>query len=183
MDILDYVKKTASVLASWKLKFDNNTYRTDTNVGSGLSNLNKIFIIHGHDDQLKNEVQLFVARAGLDDVVLHERPDKSRTIINKLIEESQDACYVIALLTPDDQIEDGNRRARQNIVLEIGYFLGKLGKDRIRLIIKGSIEIPSDLQGILYEKYDDAGAWKAKLLKEMQAVGINVDTNKVIQKY
>ena len=102
-----------------------------------ISELQKIFIIHGHDEGLLREVQLFISRAGLDDVVLHEKADKGRTIIDKLIEESQDAAYVIALLSPDDELSDGTQRARQNVILEIGYFLGKLGKSKVRLLKKG----------------------------------------------
>jgi predicted nucleotide-binding protein len=143
---------------------------------------NVVFIVHGHDELMKKDVQLLLSRAYLYDVVLHECPDKGRTIIDKLIDESSIAGYVIALLSPDDKMGDGEKRARQNVILEIGYFLGKLGKDRVRLLRKGNVEIPSDLQGILYENYDDNGAWKIKLLKEMKAVGIDFDLDKVIKK-
>jgi predicted nucleotide-binding protein len=143
----------------------------------------KIFIIHGHDKELKNEVQLLLYRAGVDDIVLHEQPDKGRTIIDKLIEESKDACYVIALLSPDDELANGTSQARQNVILEIGYFLGKLGKERVRLLKKGQVDIPSDLQGILYEVYDKDGAWRIKLLKEMKAAGISIDVDSVLKKF
>lgn len=144
---------------------------------------NKIFIIHGHDNEMKKEVQLLLKRAGLDDVVLHEYPDKGRSIIDKLIEESSSACYVIALLSPDDELADGQTRARQNVIFEIGYFLGKLGKERVRLLKKGNIEIPSNLHGILYTSFDSAGSWEIKLLKEIKAVGIEVDVDEVIKKF
>jgi predicted nucleotide-binding protein len=141
-----------------------------------------IFIVHGHDDELKTEVQLLLTRADLIDIVLHEQPDGGRTIIDKLIAEGSAASYVIALLSPDDMTEKGNYRARQNVILEIGYFLGKLGKNRVRLMAKGDIEIPSDLSGILYTPYDKSGAWKMKLLKEIQSVGITVNIEKAIKK-
>lgn len=147
-----------------------------------IMELRKIFIIHGHDEGLKREVQLLISRAGVDDVVLHERPDKGRTLIDKLIEEGQGAAYVIALLSPDDKVLDGTSRARQNVILEIGYFLGKLGKSKIRLLKKGDIEIPSDLQGILYTEVDRDGAWRMKLLKEMKSEGIHIDLDKVLEK-
>ena len=142
-----------------------------------------IFIIHGHDDWMKREVQLFLNRANLDDVVLHECPDKGRTIIDKLIEEGAGASYVVALLSPDDITTDGKFRARQNVILEIGYFLGRIGKEKVRLLIKGDLEIPSDLQGILYERFDTAGSWRINLLKEMKAVGIEVDIEEVLRKF
>jgi hypothetical protein len=142
---------------------------------------NKIFIVHGLDNELKREVQLFVERCDLDSVVLHECPSKGRTIIDKLIEESMDACYIIALLSPDDELADGNNRARQNVILEIGYFLGRLGKSKVRMLKKGEVEIPSDLHGILYTDFDARGAWKIELAKELNAVGISVDGKKVIE--
>ena len=119
-----------------------------------------VFIIHGHDNELKLEVKLLLNDAGVNNIVLHEQPDRGRTIINKLIEETENACYAIALLTPDDFTDDGKTRARQNVILEIGYFIGYLGKERIRILKKDDIEIPSDIQGILYEKYDISGHGK-----------------------
>ena len=142
-----------------------------------------VFIVHGHDNELKRELQLLLQNAGINNVVLHEQVDKGRTIIDKLIGETENAGYAIALLTPDDITNQGLHRARQNVILEIGYFIGKLGKERIRMLTKGDIEIPSDLQGILYEKFDPSGAWKIKLLKEIQAVGIYVDIQSAISKF
>lgn len=140
-----------------------------------------VFIIHGHDALLKTEVQLLMHRAGVQSVVLHEMADRGRTIIEKLVGETERAGYAIALLTPDDLTEGGQGRARQNVILEIGYFLGKLGKERLRMIVKEGVEVPSDLQGILYEKHDANGAWRMKLLKEMRTVGIFVDLQSVIE--
>lgn len=141
-----------------------------------------VFIIHGHDNGLKIEIQLLLTRAGVNNIVLHEQPDKGRTIIDKLVEESSDSNYAIALLSPDDMLIDGSKRARQNVILEIGYFIGRLGKERVRILKKGNIEIPSDLQGILYENYDSTGVWKMKLCKELIAVGIYVDIGNVASK-
>lgn len=143
---------------------------------------NKVFIVHGHDTLLKTETQLLLARAGVNNVVLHEQPDKGRTIIDKLIEEGKDSNFAIAILSPDDMLNDGTQRARQNVILEIGYFMGQLGKERVRLIVRDNIEIPSDLQGILYEKYDGSGAWKLRILKELIAAGIYADIRSVLEK-
>lgn len=151
------------------------------NIETGTIASKLTFIIHGHDDDFKREVQLLLSRAGVNNIVLHEQPDKGRSIIDKLIEESKPAIYAIALLSEDDTLDSGEKRARQNVIMEIGYFIGKIGKSRIRIILKGdNIEIPSDLQGILYERYDKQGSWKIKLLKEMLAVGIYVDLQSVI---
>jgi hypothetical protein len=142
-----------------------------------------VFVIHGHDDYLKTEVQLLLNKAGVRNIVLHEVADKGRTLIEKLIEEGKNSNYAIALLSPDDLLNDGNKRARQNVILEVGFFMGFLGKERMRMLIKENVEIPSDLNGILYEKYDNAGAWKLKILKELQATGIFIDFNAVIEKF
>lgn len=144
-------------------------------------NGNTVFIIHGHDGYLKTEVQLLLHRAGVNNIVLHELADRGRNIVEKLIEETESANFAIALLSPDDELNDGTKRARQNVILEIGYFLGKLGKSRVRLLKKGDLEIPSDLSGVLYENYDDVGSWKIKICKELQAVGIFVDLEEVIK--
>jgi predicted nucleotide-binding protein len=173
--------------------FDGKTQKGDTyyeiipellkRKEGGLMNItnNKIFIIHGHDELMKSSVQLLLTRAGLNDIVLHEQPDRGRTIIDKLIEETNDACYAIALLSPDDLGENG-KRARQNVILEVGYFLGKLGKERVRLLVKENVEIPSDLQGIIYEPFDASGNWRMRLLKEIQAAGIEVGLEEVMKK-
>lgn len=141
-----------------------------------------VFVVHGHDHELKNAVQLLLVRAGVNHVVLHEQADKGRTIIDKLVEESAGSNYAIALLSPDDLLDDGSKRARQNVILEIGYFIGRLGKERVRLLKKGDTEVPSDLAGILYENYDIGGAWKMKICKELIAVGIHVDMKAVAEK-
>lgn len=136
---------------------------------------NTVFIIHGHDNSLKVEVQLLLTRAGVSNIVLHEQPDKGRTIIDKLIQETEKSNFAIALLSEDDKLQNGNNQARQNVILEIGYLMGKLGKERVRLIKKGDVNIPSDLQGVLYEVHDLSGGWKLKLAKELIAAGIYVD--------
>lgn len=155
--------------------------RSIVNESSALSPT--VFIIHGHDEEMKRSVQLFLNRGELQDIVLHERPDKNRTVIEKLIEEGANASYVIALLSPDDVQEDGTVRARQNVVLEIGYFIGKLGRENVRLLRRGDTIIPSDLQGILYDNYDTEGAWRIKLAKEIKAVGLPINIENIISTF
>lgn len=156
----------------------------DMDVLGGIEELKKeqVFIIHGHDESMKLNVQLLIERAGIEGVVLHEQLDNGRTIIEKLIGESIEAGYAIALLSPDDITDEGVFRARQNVILEIGYFIGLLGRDKVRMLVKGDIDIPSDLQGIIYEPFDKSGNWRLKLLKEIQGAGIKVDIDKVMAK-
>jgi predicted nucleotide-binding protein len=148
---------------------------------------NKVFIVHGHDRAAKESVTRFLERLGLDVVILHERPDKGRTIIDKLLEESDiDVGYAVVLLTPDDvgklaSVEgEPSPRARQNVILELGLFLAKLGRQRVHALYKEGVEIPTDYLGVLYTRWDDAGAWQVKLATELQAVGFDIDLNKIV---
>lgn len=140
-----------------------------------------VFIIHGHDESMKTQVQLLLERAKIKNVILHDRPDRGRTIIEKLEDESEYATYAIALFSPDDEIQKGEHRARQNVILEVGYFIGKLTRAKVRILKKMNIEIPSDLQGVLYETYDMGGAWKMKLIKELEDAGFNPDKENVLK--
>lgn len=140
----------------------------------------KIFIIHGHDEEMKKSLQLLLTRADLDDVVLHEVSNRGRTLIDKLIEEGEKAAFVISVFSHDDITTSGEIRTRQNVILETGYFLGKLGKSKVMLLIKEGVSIPSDLQGIVYEVFK--GGWEMKVLKEIKDSGIVVNMDNTIQK-
>lgn len=161
--------------------FEDSIVKLDLEVEK-MKKREKVFIIHGHSNELKREVQLLLERIGIEGIVLHEKADKGRTVIDKLIEEAETAVYAIAILTPDD-IVDSAFRARQNVYLETGYFLGKIGKSKVLLLKAGNIEIPSDLQGILYTEVDNIsnGYWKSKVVKELVEVGFNVDMSRLIK--
>lgn len=150
----------------------------DTTISEGV-----VFIIHGHDEAMKREMQLVLERLRINSVVLHEKPDRGRTIIEKLEGESEFATYAVALFSPDDITKEGELRARQNVILELGYFIGKLTRAKVRIFKRGEMEIPSDLQGVIYTKYDDEGAWKVKLIKELSAAGFNVDPNCLVESF
>ena len=144
-----------------------------------------IFIVHGHDNEAKQETARFIEKLNLNAVILHERLNKGQTIIEKLFRESQSAGYALILLTPDDVgFVKGNEiefeeRARQNVVLELGYFLGKLGRERVCVLLKGNTNIPNDFNGVLYIPMDDAGKWKYDLAKEMREIGFKIDLNTI----
>ena len=148
---------------------------------------NRVFVVHGHDT-LRHEVDAFLRKYSLIPVLLDDQVSKGQTIIEKFEAYAADVGYAIVLLTPDDEgrkrkiVEDTfplQARARQNVILELGYFIGKLGRANVVGLIKEEIEKPSDYSGVMYISYDEPGAWKSKLLNEMRAAGIVISEEKV----
>jgi predicted nucleotide-binding protein len=142
----------------------------------------EIFIVHGHDGLAKTEVARLIERAGLVAVILHEQPNAGRTIIEKFEAHGRSVGFAIAILTPDDvggtSAADLRPRARQNVIGEMFWFAGRLGRQRVCALKKGGLEMPSDFAGLGYTEMDDRGAWKAELLKELAAAGYQVDWRK-----
>ena len=141
----------------------------------------KVFIVHGRDDGAKETVARFVENLGIEATILHEQPSGGRTIIEKIERYSGNACFAIVLITPDDvgalreeADDERNPRARQNVVFELGYFMGKLGRERVCPLFKGEVESPSDIDGIVYVTMDNAGAWRQQLRQEMEYAGLPV---------
>lgn len=143
----------------------------------------KVFIVHGHNEVFREKVTRLIEKLGLDPIILHEQPNQGRTIIEKFTEYAE-VAFAIVLLTGDDVgaamiegSENLNRRARQNVVLELGYFLGKLGRARVCALLERGIEVPSDYSGVAFVELDTAGAWRLHLAKELRAAGLSVDLN------
>ena len=111
------------------------------------SNRPKVFIVHGHDELSKYQLSHFLSQKGLEPIILHDKPNSGNTLIEKFEKGSLDVRYAFVLLTPDDQC-DGHFQARQNVILELGYFWGNLGRDRVCCLSKGPVELPSDMYGI-----------------------------------
>ena len=146
---------------------------------------NKVFIVHGHDNEAKQEMARTLERAGFEAIILHEQPDGGCTIIEK-IEKNTDVAFAVVLYTEcdlgrakDDDVEDEKYRARQNVVFEHGYLIGKLGRSNVCAMVKGNVEIPGDISGVVYTMMDANGAWKMQLGNNMKDVGIDVDLNKL----
>ena len=143
----------------------------------------KVFVIHGRDEATRETVARFLERLELDPVILHEQANNGHTIIEK-IECHSDVAFAVVLLTPDDvgglknERHQLKPRARQNVVLELGFFLGKLGRQRVCSLVKGDIEAPSDYDGVVYTNLDDAGGWKIKLVQELKGAGFQIDANR-----
>ncbi len=148
----------------------------------------KVFIIHGRDDEVKGDVALFVRDLGLREIILDRQPNEGLiAILDKFEREAKKADFAIALLTPDDvgalkdeAAEQLKPRARQNVIFELGYFIGKLGRKRVCLLLKGELENPSDLSGILYVPMDNFGGWKQKLAREMNRAKLPINPKKLL---
>jgi predicted nucleotide-binding protein len=150
-----------------------------------VGNNSEVFIVHGHDEAAKQTVARFIEKLGLKPIILHEKPNEGHTIIEKF-EKHSNVGFAVVLMTPDDVgAPDKERdklkpRARQNVILELGFFLGKLGRKRVCALYKESVEIPSDYKGVLFIPMDTNDGWQLYLAKEIKAAGITVDLNKAI---
>ena len=147
-------------------------------------NTNEIFIVHGRDEGTKSKVARFLDKLGLETVILAEMPGQGQTIIEKFERHAQ-VGFAIVLLTPDDMgaLEDDKNnqkpRARQNVIFELGFFIGRLGRRRVCALVSGEVEIPSDYAGIEYIPLDASDGWEKKLIRELKSVGFEVDANQV----
>lgn len=143
----------------------------------------KIFIVHGRDDLAKTEIARFVEKLGLNAVILHEQASSGNTVIEK-IEEHTNVGFAIVLYTPCDEGnlvgETPKARARQNVVFEHGYLIGKLGRDKVCALVKGDVEKPNDINGVVYIVLDGHGAWKMHIVKELRTAGYDIDMNKIL---
>ena len=156
----------------------------------------KVFIVHGHDLNAAQTVARFIEQLGLEAVILHEQPNRGRALIDKFEQHATDVVFAVVIVTPDDfgaakseldalsddkeKLARLNLRARQNVILELGYFYGKLGRENVVALRKGKVEEPSDNVGVTFTKIDDAGAWRSELAREMADAGIDVDTGALI---
>lgn len=146
----------------------------------------RVFIVHGHDTEVKETVARFLDRLGLEPIILHEQPSSGLTVIEKF-EAFANVGFAVVLLTPDDvgamaaDQTSLKKRARQNVILELGYFLGKLSRKRVCALYKKDIEIPSDYQGVLYVEFDPAGAWRTKVAQELVEAGFSINLDALLK--
>ncbi len=174
---------------------DAPTLKASSQKPSTSSTNKNVFVVHGHDEKLKTQVEQFLERLGLQPIILHKQPDQGQTIIEKF-EKHSDVSFAVVLFTPDDEgrkkpanlhwsdpfitpAPELTPRARQNVILEFGYFLGKLGRPKVCGLYCEGVELPSDYDGVLYTKVDEDEAWHLKLFKELKAAGFDVDANRL----
>jgi predicted nucleotide-binding protein len=141
-------------------------------------NFSKVFIVHGHDEGARASVDGFIRKLGFKPIVLNEQSSRGMTVIEK-IEAHGDVPFAVVLLTPDDEgCKKGGTpapRARQNVILELGYFISRLGRNNVCALKRGNLELPSDFLGVVTEPFDDAGHWQRKLATELEDAGFMVD--------
>jgi predicted nucleotide-binding protein len=147
----------------------------------------RIFIVHGRDGEMREAVARFIGEIGFEPVILHEQANGGRTVIEKFEAHSEPARFAVVLLSGEDEgrlkgTDNLAPRARQNVILELGYFVGKLTRARVCALKRGDLEVPSDIVGVVFEPYDDAGAWKQIIARELQAAGYVIDWNKVMRR-
>lgn len=142
----------------------------------------EIFVVHGHDDATKVKVARLLERLSFQPVILHERPNEGLTIIEKFEKHAGKASFAIVLLTPDDvgcaESEGKTKpRARQNVILELGYFIGRLGRARVCVLHTPGVELPSDILGVVYTPLD--ANWEFSVGRELRAAGFTIDMNRL----
>lgn len=147
-------------------------------------NRDQVFIVHGHDEAAKTKTARFIEKLGFMPIILHEQASGSKTVIEK-IEAYSNVGFGIVLYTPCDvgAKKDANltykNRARQNVVFEHGFLIGKIGRENVCALVKDDIETPNDISGVVYVKMDDDDAWHLKVARELRNSGYNVDLNRL----
>lgn len=150
--------------------------------------LKKVFVVHGHDNAVLFRVKETLTVLGLTPIVLREQSNNGRTIIEKF-ERFSDVNFAVVLMTADDmggslkEIEAGktSARARQNVVMELGYFIAKLTRDKVCVLKGQGVEVPSDIMGVVYTPIDENEAWRMELARELSGAGYSIDLNRLIQ--
>lgn len=175
-------------------------YRLAVEVKSGADNVSadslaqaaqrpadkRVFVVHGHDSGMREGVARFLEKVGLQAIILHERASRGRTIIEKF-EDASAVRFAVVLLTADDlgklaNSADLHPRARQNVVFELGYFLGRLGRNNVVALYPADahLELPSDFGGVVYVPFDGRGAWQIALAREISAAGLPVEVERLV---
>jgi len=154
-----------------------------TQIVTNSLDLTKVFIVHGHDELLKTEVARFIEELNLKPIIIHEQASSGKTIIEK-IEQYSNVGFAIVLYTPCDVGAINKKdyklqaRARQNVIFEHGFLIGKIGRQNVCALVKGKVEKPNDIAGVVYISTE--GEWKLSLAKEMKNSGYQIDMNLVL---
>ena len=157
---------------------------TPENTTMSQADQNRVFVVHGRDEGSKHEVARFLEKLRLTPIILHEQPNGGRTLIAKFQGESASTKFAVVIMTPDDAGggvgEPPKPRARQNVIFELGFFVGKLGTKNVCVLVSGDIERPSDFEGVVYISYGPKTEWKTELARELHSAGINFDPGRLL---
>lgn len=174
--MIDITKENLKSLKFNSLNISNNAVEENEVVDN-----KKVFLVHGRDDGVKYEVARFLEKLELEPIILHEQANNGNTLIEK-IEENTDVGFGIILYTPCDvgglSSSSLKPRARQNVIFEHGYLIGKLGRKKVAALVKPDVEHPSDISGIVYIQHDEQDGWKIALARELKSAGYAIDMNK-----
>jgi predicted nucleotide-binding protein len=154
---------------------------------AGPANRN-VFLVHGREASgFREAAARFLEKLGLNAVILAEQANEGRTLIEKFEDKALEVGYAVVLLTPEDsayglsdQPPTRPNRARQNVILELGYFMARLGRKRVVALLQEGVEVPTDILGIAYIPLDESGAWRTLLARELAAAGFEIDTRKLL---
>jgi predicted nucleotide-binding protein len=159
--------------------------KADVLAAAAASATNRVFIVHGRDRGPVEACARLLREQGLEPVILDEQPTRGRTLIEKF-EDHADVSFAIVTMTADDigglagtPTAKLAPRARQNVILELGFFVGKLGRRRVAALVSPGVEIPSDIEGVVYIAMDPGRDWRLKLAKELRDAGLTVDLNRL----
>ena len=177
-DEILFKKLTAKLRA---LNDQSLIYATNTQNDEKIMDNKKVFVVHGRKEGVRDDVELFLRRIGLDPIILCNQPDGGLTIIEK-IEENTDVGFAIVLYTDCDlgklkEDVELKPRARQNVVFEHGYLIAKLNRKHVVALVESDVEIPGDLAGVIYISLMDVD-WKQRVMRELQNCNIAFDWSK-----
>jgi predicted nucleotide-binding protein len=185
------VLEAVSVLEAAKFEIEIGTDAATSAATENTSpeTTTRVFIVHGHDNARKFELASWLQNiTGEQPVILHQQPNGGQVLIEKLEEHGGGAGFAVVLLTGDDvgrakdfDPSDDQARARQNVVFEMGFFFGLIGRSRVAVLYEPEVELPGDINGLVYTELDAAGGWKPKLASELDRAGIRVDWAKLAQ--
>lgn len=160
--------------------------RFERKVTPDLPKSNSVFLVHGHDEGAMHSVARFLEQLGITPVILQEQINRGMTVIEKFEDLAGRAGFAVVLMTPDDMGHPVGKeqekvcRPRQNVVLELGYFVGRLGRSKTIVLTKGEVEMPSDVLGLVYQPMDRSEGWKMRLARELKAAKFEIDLNRAI---
>lgn len=181
LDFLEFGEKAGSVVSKTGVQHvvtKQMSFAGGSSDEPVIRNKRKVFIVHGRDNEAKQEVARFISALELAPIILHEQASSGMTIIEKIERYANDADFALVLYTPCDHGRAVNEtkvpprsRARQNVVFEHGYLMAKLGRENVCALVKGDIETPNDISGVVYVQLDGFGGWKSEVVKELKACG------------